>query len=122
VAELTKTPIFRELIQDATTEETQSLLDLLESRLGDSSGGYAVLFSLDDVEDLIVHRQKGELVPEFLLLTNEYLSSSRQKGRLNRVMQVAVNRKVRTRVIGAETPAGMRLSQLGGIVCLAKIL
>jgi stalled ribosome rescue protein Dom34 len=120
VATLTKDPVFRKLIQGATAQETENLLDLLESRLGDSSGGYAVLFSLDDVEDLILHQQKAKLVPEFLLLTNAYVSDSRQKGRLNRLMQVAANRKVRTRVVDAETPAGKRLSQLGGIVCIAK--
>jgi stalled ribosome rescue protein Dom34 len=120
VATLTKNPVFRKLIQEANAEETENLLGLFESRLGDSSGNYAVLFSLDDVEDLILQSRRVELVPEFLLLTNEYLSGSRQKGRLNRLMQVAANRKVRTRVVDAETPAGKRLKQLGGIVCLAK--
>jgi stalled ribosome rescue protein Dom34 len=120
VAALARNPVFRRLIQDATAQETENLVDLLESRLGDSSGEYTVLFSLDDVEDLIVNRQNDGLVPEFLILTNDYLSRTRQKGRLNRLMQVASNRKVRTRVVDAETPAGKRLTQLGGIVCIAK--
>ena len=117
---LTKNPLFSKLIQDATAEETENLIDLLESRINDSSGSYDVLYSLDDVEKLILYQQKSEVMPEFLFLTNEFLSASRQKGRLNRLMQVAANRKVRTRVVDAETPAGKRLSQLGGIVCIAK--
>jgi stalled ribosome rescue protein Dom34 len=35
-------------------------------------------------------------------------------------MQIAQNKKVKTRVIDAESNAGKRLTQLGGIVCLAK--
>jgi stalled ribosome rescue protein Dom34 len=120
VAALTKNPVFSKLVQDATAEETENLLDLLESRINDNSGSYAVLFSLDEAENLILQNHKSELVPEFLFLTSDYLSVSRQKGRLNRLMQVAANRKVRTRVVDGETVAGKRLSQLGGIVCLAK--
>ncbi len=117
---LTKNSIFNKIIQDATVQETENLLDLLENRLSDSSGAYDILFSLAEVEKAILCYQKHGPVPELLLLTNDYLSASRQKGRLNRVMQVAENRKVRTRVVDAETPAGKRLTQLGGIVCITK--
>jgi stalled ribosome rescue protein Dom34 len=62
----------------------------------------------------------GKPQPEYLLLTDEYIACTRQKGRLHRLMQVAQNRQVKTRVISAESNAGKRLTQLGGIVCLAK--
>jgi stalled ribosome rescue protein Dom34 len=121
VTALTRTPIFNELIQEATSEETVGLLELLESRLSSSQGDYAVLYSLDESEDAILYSHKGKLKPEHLLLTDKYLANSRQKGRLHRVMQIAANKKVKTRVVDAESPAGKRLTQLGGIVCLAKI-
>ena len=63
---------------------------------------------------------EGKPKPEYLLLTDDYLSSSRQKNRVQRLMQIAANRGVKTRVINAESTAGKRLTQLGGIVCLAK--
>ena len=65
---------------------------------------------------LYIHKPK----PEYLMLTDEYLSKSRQKYRVQRLMQVAANKGVKTRVISAESTAGKRLTQLGGIVCLAK--
>jgi stalled ribosome rescue protein Dom34 len=120
VTALTKNPIFRRLLQDAASEETLSLLDLLESRLSSSSGNSAVVYSLGDVEDLIVYSRKSGLTPEFLLLTDKYLAGSRQKSRINRLMQIAANRKVKARVVASDSSAGKRLSQLGGIVCLAK--
>jgi stalled ribosome rescue protein Dom34 len=120
VTMLTKNPIFRKLLQDATTEETLNLLDLLESKLGNSSEDSTVLYSLEDVEDLVLYSRKKGFTPEFLFLTDKYLTGSCQKSRINRLMQVASNRKVKTRVISSDSPAGKRLSQLGGIVCLAK--
>ena len=122
VAALTRTPIFHELVQEATSEETVGLLDLLESRLNSSRSDSVVLYSLDEAEDVVLYSRKGSLKPECVLLTDKYLANSRQKGRLNRLIQVAANKKIRTRIVDAESPAGKRLTQLGGIVCLANAL
>ena len=117
---LTRSLVFSKLIQEATVEEAEGLLDFLESRLNSSRGDSMVLYSLDDVEDLFLYSRKGGLAPEYLLLTDKYMARCRQKGKLNRLMQVAANKKIKTRVVNEETPAGKRLAQLGGIVCLAK--
>ena len=122
VATLTRTNDFHELISQTTSEETENLIDLLEKRLNTSNRGDAVLFSLKEAENLILKRQKpSRPKPEYLLLTDRYLADNREKNRLHRLMQIAQNKKVKTRVINAESPAGQRLTQLGGIVCLAQI-
>lgn len=119
VAALTKTGAFKELISEMTAQETENLLEVLEKRLNESAN--LVFFSLQEAENLILNQQaEGKPKPEYLMLTNEYLSGSRQKYRIQRLMQVAANRGVKTRVISAETTAGKRVTQLGGIVCLAK--
>jgi stalled ribosome rescue protein Dom34 len=121
VAALTRTSEFHELISQTTSEETENLLDLLEKRLNTSNRGDAVLFSLEEAEALILNKHKtSRPKPEYLLLTDKYLSNNRKKNRLHRLMQIATNRKVKTRVVNAESPAGIRLTQLGGIVCIAK--
>jgi stalled ribosome rescue protein Dom34 len=122
VATLTRINEFHELISQTTSEETENLIDLLEKRLNTSNRGEAVLFSLEEAENLILRRHKpGRPKPEYLLLTDRYLADSREKNRLHRLMQIAKNKKVKTRVINAESAAGQRLTQLGGIVCLAQI-
>jgi len=119
VAALTKTSAFKELINQTTAQETENLLEILEKRLNATDN--MVLFSLQEAENLILNTQgEGKPKPEYLMLTDEYLSKSRQKYRVQRLTQVAANRGVKTRVISADTTAGKRLTQLGGIVCLAK--
>jgi stalled ribosome rescue protein Dom34 len=121
VAALTRTPTFHQLITETHAEETENLIEILEKRLSASNKNNLVLFSLEEAEDLILHRQKqGGPKPEFLLLTDRFLTETRAKNRVHKIMQIATNRKVKTRVINAESPAGMRLTQLGGIVCLAQ--
>ncbi|MCL5876237.1 MAG: hypothetical protein M1540_00275 [Candidatus Bathyarchaeota archaeon] len=119
IAALTQKAVFKELIQENAQQETENLLEILEKRL--NAPGNLVLFSLQETETFILNPQTpGKPQPEYLLLTNEYLSSSRQKYRVNRLMQVAQNKKIKNRVIDAESKAGARLTQLGGLVCLAK--
>lgn len=117
VSVLTQKPVFKQLIQINTEQETENLLELLEKRL--SSDSRLVFFSLQEAEGLILNSQlPGKPRPEYLLLTNEFLSGSHQKNRVHRLMQIAQNKQIKTRVISAESNAGIRLTQLGGIVCL----
>ena len=119
VAALTQTPMFKQLIIDTTAEETENLLEILERRLNASDN--LVFFSLPESEHLILDTQTiGKPKPEYLMLTDEYLSESRQKYRVQRLTQVAANKGVKTRVIRAESAAGKRITQLGGLVCLAR--
>lgn len=121
VAALTRARAFHEIVSQTTSEETENLIDLLEKRLNTSKNKYAVLFSLEEAEELILKRQKpNESEPEYLLLTDTYLSNTRQKNRLHRLMQIAANRNVKTRIVSAESPAGKRITQLGGLVCLVQ--
>ena len=120
VAALTQTAMFKQLISDTTAQETENLLEILEKRLN-ANYDNLVLFSLQEAEHFIFETQgEGKPKPEYLMLTDEYLSKSRQKYRVQRLMQIAANKGVKTRVISAESTAGKRITQLGGIVCLAK--
>jgi stalled ribosome rescue protein Dom34 len=122
VAKLTNSSIFRQIINLTAAEETESLIEVLEKRLNSSEEKSRVLFSLEEVETMVLRKHKpGRFKPEYLLLTDKYLSDSREKNRLLRLMQIAANRKVKTRVVKAESSAGVRLLQLGGIVCIAQL-
>jgi stalled ribosome rescue protein Dom34 len=117
VAALTQKPNFKQLIEANAAQETENLLELLERRLNEN----LVSFSLLEAENLILTAQPpGKPQPDYLLLTNDYLAQSRQKNRVHRLMQIAQNKQIKTRVIEAESAAGARLTQLGGIVCLAR--
>ena len=122
VAALTKTLMFRQLICETTSEEAEDLMNILEKRLNTLDKNAVVLYSFEETEDLILGSQKpNRPKPERLMLTDRYLSNSREKNRIHRLMQIATNRKVKTKIVDAESPAGQRLTQLGGMVCFAKL-
>ena len=122
VAALTRTPSFRQLITETTQEETENLIEILEKRINTTDNNNLVLFTLEEAEKLILKKQKpSEPKPEYLMLTDRYFADNRQKNRLHRLTQIAANRKVKTRIISAESPAGKRLTQLGSFICLAQL-
>ena len=118
VAELVKTKEFAELISETTSDEADQVVNSLEKHLyGNNS---VALYSLKEIEDRVYSKEKGKAFrTEYLLLTDKYLADSKQKRRINRLLQISKNKKVKTRVVNAETPAGNRISQFGGIVFFA---
>jgi stalled ribosome rescue protein Dom34 len=121
VAELVKTEAFRELIGETTSEEADRIVGTLEKHLNDLSGRTFVLYSLKEIENLICGSwERDGPRPEYLILTDRYLAESKEKNRVHRVLQIAKNKNVKTITAKAETNAGKRLTQLGGLVCLVQ--
>ena len=78
VAVLTRTEAFKSLVTETAAQETENLLGVLEKRL--SAADNLVSFSLEEAENLIFASQApGKPQPEYLLLTDEYLSTEPPK-------------------------------------------
>jgi stalled ribosome rescue protein Dom34 len=121
VAELVKTKRFRDLMNETTSDNASRTVDALERWINGLEDDTIVLYSLEEVEDLIHSKwSSGGVKPEYLMLTDEYLLNRREKNRIDRLMQILSNKGVKTLVVDAGTPAGNRLKQLGGLVCLAR--
>jgi stalled ribosome rescue protein Dom34 len=122
VAALTRTHQFKRLMSETTSEETEGLAAMLEKRLNASDQNTVALFSLKEIEDLVSTAwRSGRPKPEHILLTDKYLQNTREKNRIHKFLQIASNKNVKTRIVEAESPAGKKLTLLGGLVCLAQI-
>lgn len=116
VRRLVKAHGFREKLSEVTRGDIGQVMGVLEKRLNDPEGIETVLFSLNEVEDA-VYGSGGS--PEYILVTE--LFRSRRRRRTDRLLQVAANKRVRTRIIETDTPAGARLAQFGGLVCMLRV-
>jgi len=117
VAELVKTKEFRKQVAETTSGEVDLIVDALEKHLYSIDSNSIVLFSLKEIEDMIYDRKtNNNFRTEYLMLTDKYLADSEDKNRINRLLQISKNRKVKTRIVNAQTPAGKRISQFGGLV------
>ncbi|MHA1732943.1 MAG: hypothetical protein ACTSU5_13435 [Promethearchaeota archaeon] len=118
--------VFREVLGEATGREGDALVQKLEKLVAtperDWGEGAVLLYTLQEIENVVYRLPRGggssngAPRPEYLLLTDQFLEAHRMGGRMNRLLQVARNRGVKTRVIDAESCAGSRVAQFGGIV------
>jgi len=117
VTELVKTKEFRELIAETTSGEADHIIDALEKHLYSSGNNSVVLFSVKAIEDRIYAQERhNDSRTQYLILTDKYLADSKDKNRINKLLQISKNIQVKTRIVNVETPAGKRISQLGGLV------
>jgi len=120
VHELVRTKEFRDAIGETTSRDAENIAAALEKTL-DSDTGTTVFYSLEEIEDFVDGRQdQSDLRPEHIVLTDKYLADTKVRGRILRLLQISKNKGIKTTIINAETGAGLRLSQLGGLVCFAK--
>lgn len=123
IAELIQTEAYQDIVAEITTKEAGNIIDVLEEQLNKVAQGEVVLYSLQDIETLTYGQWKyGKRQPEYVLLTNEFLRKHKQKQRLYRLLQILENKKVKTKIVDAETAAGERITQFGGLICFTKII
>ena len=122
VAELVKTPQFTKIVAETTSEEADHIVGALEKQLYATGNSAVVLYSLKEIEDILYDRnRKDDFENAYLLLTDQYLASSRSKSRIHRLLQISHNKKVKTKIINSETAAGARISQFGGIIFFSTL-
>jgi stalled ribosome rescue protein Dom34 len=119
VAALVQTPAFKELISRTTEEEAEDIAGIIEKKLNAKTRKSLVFYSIEEIEQAILVPSQS-IKPDYLLLTDKYLAESRQKNRIHRLMQIAQNRRIKTKVVNAKSTAGVRITQLGGIICLIQ--
>jgi stalled ribosome rescue protein Dom34 len=117
VTELVRTKGFLKLIAETTSGEADHILDALEKHLYSRDSNSVILFSIKDIEEMVYARERPHgLRTEYLTLTDEYLADSKDKNRINTLLQISKNKKVKTRIFNVKTSAGKRISQFGGLV------
>ncbi len=109
---------FQAKINEITGAEADLIMAALEKRLQKPAPDTeAVLYSLADIEGVIYNREPSEMSQtEYIVLTDQFLADTHEKNRVQRLLQVAQNKGVKTRVIKVETAAGDRFAQFGGLV------
>jgi stalled ribosome rescue protein Dom34 len=118
---------YLEAVGMATENEGNQIIENLEKRLNDIEEGL-VLYTLKEIEKLVFAGGKRKkkfkpmkLIPEYIILTTDYLESHTQKNRLQKLLQIAENRKIKSKIVDIESSAGIRVKQLGGLVCFLQM-
>jgi stalled ribosome rescue protein Dom34 len=116
VRDMVKTNRFKDILSEASSKDLVNVINILEERLNDPVRIDTLLFSLEEIESHIY----GGGEAECLLITDYF--QARHKRRTQRLIQVSTNRNIQTKMIPVDSAAGARVTQFGGLVCIAKKL
>jgi stalled ribosome rescue protein Dom34 len=122
VKALVKTQAFQAVAADVVEQESDNILRLLDARLSDDTGRFAILFSLEEIDQFFRTFSRdgssSDGVPEHILMTDKFWAAQKSDSRLQRVTDLARNASVKIRVLREDSEAGIRVTQLGGLVCV----
>jgi len=108
-------------IKRITSKEVYFLIKEFEKSINVNDPNILVVYGLNEIENLIYEGgKKDNSVAEkvdYLLLTEKFLENHENKNRVYRLIQIAENKGIITKVIFEESSAGNRIDQFGGIIC-----
>ena len=116
VVELIEESSLQRTIREASREDVNRVMRVLEKRLGTPEGIDTLLFTLNEIEEAI---EEEEPNLEYVLLTNEF--QRRHRRRTQRILQIAQNKRIKSMIVDSRSPMGERLTQFGGLICMTRI-
>jgi len=116
VKEIINKTKFHQSLQKASIEDVQQIMKIVEKRINKPEDIETILFTLKEIEKT-VYTNTGHR-PEYILMTDAYQRNHRR--RINRLLQIAKNKKIKIKIVDNKTVSGKRLSQFGGLLCLLK--
>lgn len=114
VMELVNASGFIETIRHAGEVDMNLVMSVLEKRLATREGIESLIYSLNEVEEAIY----GSEEVEYILVSQRFQEQHRR--RIQRLLQIAKNKGVKTRVLPLDSPHIGRIAQFGGLICLLK--
>lgn len=114
VMELVNTSGFIETIRHAGEVDMKLVMSVLEKRLATREGIESLIYSVNEVEKAIY----GSEEVEYILVSQRFQEQHRR--RIQRLLQIAKNKGVKTRVLPLDSPHIGRIAQFGGLICLLK--
>lgn len=122
VFELVRGDYFKDAVEATSNQEAMLILEELDEIISKPDECSKILYTLKEIETEIDKKwKKNEIKPNYIIVTNEYLENPQKRRRAHRILQIAKNHGIRTKVVNAESVAGMKVKSFGGLICFTKI-
>ncbi len=108
---------FASLINHTSNQEGNIILDELKRIL--SKNDSKVLYTLEEIDGelKLIKRDPTLSKPRYIVLNETYLNKPQNRNRTYRILQIARNNCVMTKIVRSESELGLFLEKLGGLAC-----
>ena len=119
VLNLVRQENFNEIVKETSNQETMLILEDLNEVINTSDS--KILYTLKEIEQKIDKKWKDNKDKlYYIIITDEYLGTPKYRNRAHRILQIARNYGIKTKVVDVETETGITVKGYGGLICFTK--
>ncbi|MHA2180299.1 MAG: hypothetical protein ACXAAH_02615, partial [Promethearchaeota archaeon] len=113
---------FKDLINDTSNQEGLLILDELNEIINKNEKFSKILYTVKEIDHelKLIKRYPKLAKPNYIILTDEYLKNPKNRNKTHRIIQVAKNLEIKTKIVNLESEAGAIVGKFGGLVCYFK--
>jgi len=114
---------FKDIIDETSNQEGLLILEELREVINKNEKFSKILYTWRkiDYELRLISKNPKLTKPNYIILTEEYLKKPKNRNRTHRILQIAKNLEIKTKIVSEESEAGAIVSQFGGLVCYFKL-
>jgi stalled ribosome rescue protein Dom34 len=113
---------FQNIVNQTSNQEALLILEELKEVIGKNAKFSKILYTWKEIDYELRLINKNPNLPKlnFIILTEEYLNTPKNRNKTQRILQIARNLEIKTKVIKKDSEAGAIVDGFGGIVGFLK--
>ncbi len=113
---------FKDIVGETSNREALLILEELTETINKNEKFSKILYTWREIDyELRLIKQNSNLPkPDYIILTEEYLKNPKNRNKTHRILQIAKNLKIKTKIVNEESEAGISVKKFGGLVCYFK--
>jgi stalled ribosome rescue protein Dom34 len=115
---------FQKIVEGASNQEGLLILAELKKIINKNEKSSKICYTWEEIdrELRLIEKNSNLPKPRYIILTEEYLNDPKYRNQAYRILQVAKNLEIKTKIVNNESEAGKIVDKFGGIVCFFRNL
>ncbi len=115
---------FKDIVNETSNQEGLLILEELTEIINKNEKFSKILYTWREIDyELRLIKLNPNLPkPNYIILTEEYLNNLKNRNKSHRILQIAKNLEIKTKIVSQESEAGAIVEQFGGLVCFFKAI
>jgi stalled ribosome rescue protein Dom34 len=110
---------FKKIVDETSNQEGLLILEELTEIINRNEKFSKILYTWKEIdyELRLIKRNPNLPKPNYIILTEEFLKNPKNRNKTHRILQIAKNLEIKTKIVKQESEAGGIVDQFGGLVC-----
>ena len=113
---------FKDIVDETSNQEGLLILEELIEIINKNEKFSKILYTWKEIEHelFLIKKDPNLPKPNYIILTEEYLKNPKNRNKTHRILQIAKNLEIKTKIVNQESESGVIVEGFGGLVCYFK--